>query len=184
VLRRSAWLAVRTTDAQALVAELRLRTVLPMAADEGFAAAARAGTFVPPPGHEWLVVVGADVAAATADPAARERLLLRLQGRFGAAAWFCCDDDGERHGWALADGDGVRAYAFDGELGVVQSVGDVTADERDLGCHVPDPRDQSDDEDKWFPDRRTVFALAARWTVDPVAVLAGAGDRTGWFGRL
>ena len=60
-----------------------------------------------------------------------------------------------------------------------------TPQERALGCFVDDPRDRSDDEIKWWPDRRTVHALAAAWSLDPDTLAAhGAVRSTGAVGRL
>jgi hypothetical protein len=183
--RAAAWFAVATTDQPALVAALGLRTVLPANWADGLAEAKARGVFVTPCLAGWTLVVGSDVAAL--DPNGDVvPWLERLSRRFGRAAWFHRDDDGENHGWALAIGGEVqRAYAYDGEHGHVAWAGEVTADEHALGCFVDDARDRSDDDVKWWPDARLVDALAARWSLD-VQRLDGhaAASGCGSVGRL
>ncbi|MCK5941886.1 MAG: hypothetical protein KAI24_07970, partial [Planctomycetes bacterium] len=115
-----------------------------------------------------------------------EPLLAALSERFGEAFWFITDDDRDVHGWARAErGRLTRGYAFTEEHGHVFWHGDVTDDEHDLGCFVDDPRDRSDDDVKWWPDRAVVCAVAGRWAADPSRIdgarhPAGAG----YVGRL
>lgn len=158
-------------DAEVVARLLGLRTVLP-ANWAGGLAEARQGVFVTPPVDGLVGVVGRDVAAAAASTETTLLPLLQRASRvFGRAAWFHCDADGDTFGWALAErGEIVRAYAFAGEHGHALWLGDVTAAERDLGCFVDDPRDHSDDEAKWWPDRRIVHALAKAWAFDPDAL--------------
>jgi hypothetical protein len=161
--------------------------VLPANWEGGLAEARQQGVFVAPPVDGYVHVVGRDVAAAA--PHAETALLPLLQRASrvcGRAAWFHVDADADSFGWALAErGEIVRAYAFAGERGHVLWVGEVTDAERRLDCFVDDPRDRSDDETKWWPDRRIVHAMAAAWCRDPDA-LAGldAPPGTGLVGRL
>ncbi|MFY9342358.1 MAG: hypothetical protein WAT39_07705 [Planctomycetota bacterium] len=179
------WLAVATTDHAALVRALGLRTELPANWAGGFAEAQAGGVFVTPAVARHCLVVGAGVDALDLDGEVLP-LLAALSRSFGRAAWFRRDDQGERHGWAVAEaGRIVRAYAWDGTVGHVAWDGEVSADERELGCFVDDPRDHSDDEQKWWPDARLVDALAARWSIDPKALAGHAtGTCLGTCGRL
>jgi hypothetical protein len=113
-------------------------------------------------------------------------MLSALGTAFGTAQWFVTDDANDRHGWAIAaSGDLVRGYAFVGEHGHVWWHGDVTAAEHALGCFVDDPRDSSDDDVKWWPERRTVLALARAWSIDPSALHErDLPPSCGWLGRL
>lgn len=137
----------------------------------------------------YVFVVGRDVLRRTARHGDGDRALLptlaALSRTFGAAAWFCADAAGERHGWAIASaGLVVRACEFTGEQGAVADVGAVTAAETALGCFVDDPRDSSDDPIKWWPDDRLVRQLAAAWTCDPARLDGVAAEPAcGWFGR-
>ena len=172
-------------DGDAVVRALALRTVLPANWAGGLADAARAGVFVTPAVDGIVLASGADVAAAALEPTLLE-LLERLSRAFGSAAWFHCDTGGDEFGWAIATGgEVVRAYAYSGEHGHVAWHGEVTPQERALGCFVDDPRDRSDDELKWWPDRRTVHALAAAWSLDPDTLGGRTAARSaGAVGRL
>lgn len=184
--RDAAWFAVAADDAAAVAKALALRTVLPANWRAGLADARQVGTFVSPPVDGLVFVTGADVLALRdfdGDVAPR---LECLAARFGEATWFCCDQEVERFGWARARGGEVRrGYAFAGEQGAVAWRGEVDDAERALGCHIDDPRDRSDDDVKWWPDRRIVHALAAAWSRDPDALSAGgAGCGVGVVGRM
>ena len=182
--RDAAWLAVRSGDAEAVLRTLKLRTQLPANWHDGLAAARATGVFVTPVIDGCVLVVGRDLA----DLAVAELLPLmeRLAAAHGSSAWFCTASDLDRHGWALVQDEGYpRAYVYDGEHGVLAWQGEATATELELGCFVDDPRDRSDDDVKWWPDRAIVHALAARWSVDPDRFAGRGSERSmGWVGRL
>jgi hypothetical protein len=167
-----------------VVRELRLRTVLPANWASGLSAARAEGVFVTPPLAGTVLATGADLAAHELEDVVLP-LLQRLSRAFGSAAWFQCDGEHDRFGWAIATaGEIVRAYAFCGERGHLAWIGDVTPQERALGCFVDDPRDSSDDDVKWWPDRAVVHALAAAWSLDPDTLAAHAACGVGGVGRL
>ena len=88
------------------------------------------------------------------------------------------------YGWARGeDGRCTRAYAFAEEIGPFLWRGEVTDAERQLGCFVDDPRDRSDDEVKWWPDRAVVCALAALWAADPSTIGGADESSAGLVGR-
>ena len=165
---------------------LKLRTVLTANWKAGLAEVASQGVFVTPPVDGWVFAVGRDVAARAADPAALEALVAALSDAFGEAFWFAADSEREVYGWARgARGACTRSYAFAEELGHYAWSGEVTEEERQLGCFIDDPRDRSDDEIKWWPDSRTVCAIAARWASDPSRIDAdSSGTGAGLVGRL
>jgi hypothetical protein len=176
---------VSARDGATVHERLRLRTVLPANWTSGPTAVRAAGVFVTPPVDGWVFVVGADLA--TADPESTILPLLEALSRNrGTAAWFRCAPDADEFGWALArDGMIERAYAYAGEHGHVLWQGELTAAERDLGCFVDDPRDRSDDEVKWWPDRAIVAALAGAWTLRPEAAPARVrSPAVGSIGRM
>ncbi len=177
---------MRAEDSEHVVAALRLRTVLPANWRAGLAEVAEQGVFVTPPVRGWVLAVGRDLAASTADTAAIAPLLASLSERFGDAFWFVTDDDRDVHGWArAARGELTRGYAFAEEHGHIFGPGDLTDAERELGCFVDDPRDRSADEVKWWPDRAVVCALAARWAIDPAGIDAAASPvGAGFVGRM
>ncbi len=169
-----------------MVRQLALRTALPANWTAGLAEAERQGVFVAPAVDGWVFAVGADLRPAPgAEHDRLAPLLESLSRTFGRAAWFAAHDDAEVHGWMLAErGRLRRAYAFAGEHGHTLWLGEVTDDERRLGCFVDDPRDGSDDEVKWWPDSRIVLQHAAAWTLDPRRLGTGAArPGHGWVGR-
>jgi hypothetical protein len=177
---------VRANDADRVAAALGLRTVLPANWRAGLAETETHGVFVTPPVAGWVFAVGPDLQVP---PGAEQEelvpLLERLAATFGEAAWFTTDAAAERHGWAFARGGAVhRGYAYDGDVGDVFWLGEVTDTERALGCFVADPRDRSEDEEKWWPDERVVLEVAAAWTLDPRRLPAlGKGLAAGVVGR-
>lgn len=180
------WLMVRADDPEHVVQALRLRTVLPANWRAGLDEVAQQGVFVTPPVDGWVFAVGRDLAVRTADPTAIEPLIATLSDQFGEAFWFATDDERDTHGWARGDrGQLTRGYAFAEEHGHIFWHGDITDPEHELGCFVDDPRDRSDDEIKWWPDRDVVCALAARWAMDPAKIdAAGRPASAGFVGRL
>lgn len=180
------WLAVRADDPAAVARALGLRTVLPANWSAGLAEVDTAGVFVAPPVDGWVLAVGRDLAAATRDPDRIAALLLPISAEFAEAQWFATDGTDDFHGWALAARRQlVRAYAYHGEVGHVLWHGEVTPAERGLACFVDDPRDRSDDDVKWWPDRRIVLALARAWSLDPDGLARpGLPAGSGYVGRL
>jgi hypothetical protein len=167
------------------VRALRLRTVLPSNWESGLRAVVREGVFVTPPVSGWVLAVGHDLAVASQDPSAMEQLLPGLSEQFGEALWFSTDEVRDVHGWAVAErGELLRAYAYNEDHGHIMWQGEILDRERELGCFLDDPRDQSDDEIKWWPDRRLVLALAASWSVDPSRLGNSAVSGSGWVGRM
>jgi hypothetical protein len=184
-------LAVRADDAEHVVRSLRLRTVLPANWSSALAQVTSEGVFVTPPVQGWVLVVGRDLAVTTQDPNELVTLLPGLSEEYGKALWFSTDEDRDVHGWAIAErGELLRGYAYIEEHGHTFWHGDITDEERELGCFLDDPRDQSDDEIKWWPDRRTVLALAKAWSLDPSTLgfdgphADGNAAAVGWLGRM
>ncbi len=106
-----------------------------------------------------------------------EALLCGLSDHYGRVHWFSTDEERDVHGWAIADrGELVRGYAYIEEYGHTFWHGEIMPEETALGCFQDDPRDQSDDQVKWWPDRQVVFALAAAWSLDP-STLGGKATR-------
>ena len=162
------WLAFRADDPEKIARSLRLRTLLPASWSAGLAEVVTEGVFVTPPVRGWVFAVGRDLAVSTQDSAAMEALLCGLSQDYGKVMWFSTDEERDVHGWAIADrGELVRGYAYIEEYGHTFWHGEILPAESDLGCFQDDPRDQSDDQVKWWPDRQVVFALAAAWSLDP-----------------
>jgi len=184
--RSACWLVVPANSTEAVLKALALRTVVPANWQAGLAEAEQGGVFVSPPVHGRVFVVGrAQLGSAAPEVALAPRLAM-LSERFGVAAWFCADPTRDVFGWALAERGALqRGYAWQEPGGTAWWHGDVTAAEHELGCFVDDPRDRSDDDEKWWPDRGIVHALAAAWSVDPDRLTElGTAAGLGAVGRL
>jgi hypothetical protein len=159
--------------------------VLPANWCGGLADAAAAGVFVSPPIDGWVLAVGSDLARRRDAEQSVLPLLQAASRGGGRAVWLRCDAAADEFGWALAEGgEIVRAYAYSGADGPELWIGEVTDVERELGCFVDDPRDRSDDDVKWWPDRRIVHALAAAWALDPDRLGDQPSRSAGVVGRL
>ena len=177
------WLAFRADDSERVARSLRLRTLLPASWSAGLAEIATEGVFVTPPVRGWVFAVGRDLAVATQDSTAMEALLCGLSDHYGRVFWFSTDEERDVHGWAIADrGELVRGYAYVEEYGHTFWHGEIMPAETALGCFQDDPRDQSDDQVKWWPDRQVVFALAAAWSLDPSTLGCKATRQDGGSG--
>ena len=180
------WLAVPADDPAAVAKVLKLRTALPANWAAGLDGAVTSGAFATPDLDGHVLVIGRDIAALADDLPRLEALLIGLADAFGRAAWFVSDEPQDVHGWAFAArGRLQRGYLYSEQGGHVWWHGELTDDEHALGCFVDDPRDSSEDEHKWWPDRALVWQLAARSSFAPAA-LAAAHRATGrgLLGRL
>lgn len=165
--RTTVWFAIRAQDAREVARVLGLRTVQPVAFEDGMQRA-RTGMFVAPCGKDFVMALGFD-AWQRGDLSQVEAALLRLSKAHGEAFWFVVDEERDCVGWAVARrGQLSRAYCFHGsDEEVLWDVGELTPAEREFGFFVEDPRDLTDDEHKWWPLPRDVRALASRWCIEP-----------------
>jgi len=165
---------------------LGLRTALPSNWEAGLLGSDVEGAFATPSVGGHVMVVGADLARAALDAPRIEQWLCRLSSEFGRAMWFCADARRDIHGWALAErGELVRGYAYTEEHGHCWWHGELTDVERALDCFVDDPRDQSDDDVKWWPDAVVVRTIARTWAIDPMQLGPEHGvDDIGLLGRI
>ncbi|MCB9876413.1 MAG: hypothetical protein H6835_02335 [Planctomycetes bacterium] len=180
------WMVVPAGDSAAVARALALRTALPANWASGLADAVLRGAFATPALDGHVLVIGRDVAALADDLPRLEALLTALAATFGRAQWFVSDEALDVHGWAFAArGRLERGYLYSEHGGHVWWHGDVSDEERALGCFVDDPRDSSDDDVKWWPDRAVVWQLAARRSFDPARLaVAGRAVGSGLLGRL
>lgn len=175
---RTAWLALRTTDRDAIVRALGLRSVVPASPTLGIQrsyewdpAAAASPVFVSPPVHGWVLCVGqAWFTIADARPPTFGDLVARLSGELRCdAQFFCTHRVVESHGWARAvNGKLLRAYLYVGESGeTVVNYGEPTPDELHLGFALFAPSADGNSKAAASPAEEDVIRLAARWSVNP-----------------
>jgi hypothetical protein len=156
-----AWLALDTTDTQAVATALGLREVRSATWEEGVDAAYRSSVFVTPPLADWSLAVGRALFPPDRMEAFVKPLLERLSRQFGDAQYFCTHRDVALHVWARArQGRLVRGYGWLGERSVtIWDEGAPTKEERDLGIRF-----------NGGPDEASVMHLADLWSIDPTSL--------------
>jgi len=171
-----AWLALDTTDIQAVAGALGLRNARAVTWEQGVEAAYRLSVFVTPPLGDWTLAVSTALFPLDGVEAFVKPLLERLSRQFGDAQYFCTQRDLELHAWSRArKGRLVRGYGWLGQQGLtLWDEGAPTRDERDLGFRPSEEQSpaagQGDDEVISVPDEDFVMQLASLWSIDPTTL--------------
>jgi len=184
---KMAWLAVETTDTEAVAAVLGLREAQPATWGEGIDGAYRSSIFVTPPLADWTLVVGTSLFPTNRLERFIKPFLERLSQEFGEAQYFCSYQDVHMHIWARArNGRLVRGYGWVGDMSVAGGIGDndkgltfwnegpPTREERDLRFRFVDGQaaviERGRSQDPVLPDEACVMQLAALWSIDPTSL--------------
>jgi hypothetical protein len=173
---KMAWLALDTTDTEAVAAALGLRGGRAVNWVEGIEAAYQASVFVTPPLADWTLAVGSTLFPPDRAEVFVKPLLERLSRQFGEAQYFCTHQDIELHLWARArQGRLVRGYGWLGEQSLtLWNEGRPTQEERDLGFRFVDGRspavEQAQQQNVTLPDEGGVMLLASLWSIDPTTL--------------
>ncbi len=173
---KMAWLALDTTDTEAVATALGLRGVWAATWTDGIEAAYQSSVFVTPPLADWTLVVGAALFPPERAEVFVKPLLERLSRQFREAQYFCTHRDVELHVWARArQGRLVRGYGCLGEKGLtLWNEGRPTQEERDLGFQFADRRspavEQAQQQNGTLPDEGGVMLLASLWSIDPTTL--------------
>jgi hypothetical protein len=166
---KQAWLAIRDTEPDLVMAALDLRDLGPVRWQLGIDLAHLSDdrVAVTPPlpdanGRRWVLVLGRWYFASEAGPivsALSDRLDTEVQ-------FFSTYRVSERHRWERAiDGVLVRAFEYAGVSGEVTLWwGDPDEHERDLGLPEYEP---DGDEFDLLLDETDVMHLAGDWSIDP-----------------
>jgi hypothetical protein len=177
---RMAWLALDTTDTDAVATALGLRGPQAATWAEGIEAASQSSIFVTPPLGDWTLAVGAGLFPPDRADAFVKPLLERLSRQFGDAQYFCTHRDVELHVWARArKGRLVRGYGWLGQKGLtLWDEGGQTKEERDFGFRSFDRQSAVVERgqvmnvptDVMRPDEGGVMQLASLWSIDPTTL--------------
>lgn len=187
---KTAWIAARGSTPDAVIAALSLQDARRVPWAEGVEASHRTDdrvVFVTPTVDGWVLAVGAALTDHAEDgPAPFARDVSDWARRLDTeVVYFTTHRVVESHGWARARPAGRdRAFLYVGERGeTVVDEGAPTAEEVELGYARFDAEKAGDD---WRPpDEDVVFALAARWSVDPSSLESRSLDvGDGWMGTL
>lgn len=170
--RKTAWLAVRNDDpeavARALGLEDRRAEDWSRAIDEVEQGESRASVFVTPAVDGWTLVV---LSPLLADGDVFD--LMTISRAFGEAQKFASHRVSDYYEWQRwMDGEPVRRYAWIGDEGEIPfDDGEPAAAETGL-LRKADLNGDSDD--KRLADEDVVLAVAREWSVDPMTL----GDRS------
>jgi hypothetical protein len=182
---KNAWIAVRSTDSNAVATALQLRNARASDWEEGIAAAYKYpignSVFVTPPIDGWILCVGYPLfAAVDARPPSFGEEAGKLASLLGCEVqYFSTHRVVSAHAWARARPSGLeRAYSYVGESGEkTLDLGVPSPEERALAFAFFDPTSPEaqqdsywDREDLKYPDEEHVMALAGAWSIDPSAL--------------
>lgn len=183
----SRWLAIRSNDSRLIQAALGLHSTTPCSWEDGLQEAREHKMFVSPSIEGWVVVVGSAMPDPADDVDACFHFLRELSRKVGQVQFFSANRVLYHHAWALADqGNIFRAYAWAGET--LWNQGPVTAAERELRIQLfayGTERSAFLNRDPLLSNSEKVFRLAARWSVDPLALReVSANDQPGIVGSF
>ncbi len=172
--RPSRWLAVKCSNLQKVQAALHLHNPTPCPLSEGFGRLAERKLFISPPVKGWILVVGNSLPDAGDDVDKLYHFLMAVADQLGSVQYFATNRAVGHHTWVRIENNRVyRAYSWAGET--LWNQGDVTAAERELElkCYnygdtpLPFPFTA---RESTSANTEKVIQLAARWSVDPLAV--------------
>jgi hypothetical protein len=182
---RMGWLALRTTDTQAVLHCLRLTDPQAISWGAGMLAQERSweadrgevlggqregeeprrSCFVTPCVRGWTLVLGPFRWGISWRYQERESLITKLSRSFGEVQSFLTDRIPEIHHWMQArEGVLLRSFVYDGEKGIIWSdYGALTSVEQGFDwTGLYDLR--------WFPDEEDVLRVAAAWSLNPATL--------------
>ena len=172
--RPNRWLAVKCANIHKVQAALGLHNPTPCPLSEGFSRLSEDKLFISPPVKGWILVVGNSLPDMSEDIDKLYHFLMRIAGELGSVQYFTANRVLNHHAWARIENNRVhRAYAWAGET--LWNQGDRTAAERELEMkcyeygHAPLPYPFTS-RDSHVANTEKVIQLAARWSIDPLAI--------------
>lgn len=187
------WLAVQTSQSEAVLDVLGLVAVRRANWETGLDAAYKGCVFVSPPFEGWVFVVGRNLPGPgiSDSPDRWDLLMSSLARRFDDVQFFGTHRVSEYHAWArFQGGQEQRAFAYSG--GTLVDRGKQTDGEHQLGLKFFDhtsPEANSEGywerEDLSYPDEEVVMQVAGKWGINPTTL----EDReysvsVGWLGAI
>jgi hypothetical protein len=165
---KMAWLALDTTDTQAVAAALDLHGTRDATWAEGLGAAYKTSIFITPPLADWTLVAGMALFPPDRVEPFVKPILEQLSRHFGDAQYFGTHQDVGLHVWARArQGRLVRGYGWLGEKGLtIWDEGRQTREEQNLEFQFIDGRSPAGTS----PDEDCVMQLANLWSIDPTSL--------------
>lgn len=172
--RPNRWMAVKCNNIVKVQSALNLHNPIPCSLTEGFSKLGDKKLFVSPPVKGWILVVGNSLPDVSEDPDKLYHFLMRVANELGSVQYFSANRVLNHHAWVRLENNRVyRAYAWAGET--LWNQGELTAAEKELElkcyayCDSPLPYPFTA-RDTHLANADKVMQLAARWSVDPMAV--------------
>jgi hypothetical protein len=172
--RPTKWLAIRCSDILKIQAVLGLHNPTPCSWSDGFSRSSDRKLFITPPVQGWSLVVGQGLPEPGDDIDQLYHFLTQLGRALGSVQYFHAERVFNHHAWVRIENNQIyRAYAWAGET--LWNQGEATAAEKalELKCYaygenpIPFPFSPRDSHGS---NTEKVIQLAARWSVDPMAI--------------
>jgi hypothetical protein len=173
---KMAWLALETTDTEAVATALPLAETRPATWAEGIEAAYRSSVYVTPPLADWTMAAGMSLFPPDRAETFVKPLLERLSQQFGEVQYFCTHRDVGLSVWARAqNGRLIRGYGWLGKNCLtLWDEGKPTQEEQELGFRFShDPSSTSElaqEKNLTCASERGVMQLAYLWSIDPTTL--------------
>lgn len=172
--RPSRWLAVRSTQPEAVQRAFELVDATPCSLADGLSGADDHELFISPPIRGWIIVTGSSLPDPADDVDHCFLRLRQLSSELGEVQFFSVNRALSIHSWArLLTGEVFRAFAWAGTT--IWTQGELTRAEKDLGMHCP--KYGEEDGPSLFAEHHDpaqnaekVPLLAARWSLDPARI--------------
>jgi hypothetical protein len=172
--RPTRWMAVKCTNIQKVQSAIGLHNPTPCPLSEGFSRLNEHKLFISPPVKGWILVVGNSLPDVAEDVDKLFRFLMKVASELGSVQYYAANRVLSHHAWARIENNRVyRAYAWAGET--LWNQGERTAAEKELElkcyeyCDSPLPYPFTA-RDSHVANTEKVMQLAARWSIDPMAV--------------
>ena len=172
--RPTRWMAVKCTNIQKVQSAIGLHNPTPCPLSEGFSRLGEHKLFISPPVKGWILIVGNSLPDVADDVDKVFRFLMKVASELGSVQYYSANRVLSHHAWVRVENNRVyRAYAWAGET--LWNQGERTAAEKELElkcyeyCDSPLPYPFTA-RDSHVSNTEKVMQLAARWSIDPMAV--------------
>lgn len=183
------WMAVRSTDSEAITKRLNLTDKRRANWKTGIRAAYQDLIFISPPMNGWTLIIGSSLPDLSEDQNSSNSItshVVSLSQVFGEAQYFGNHRIVGYYAWMKAtDGEVTRAFAYLGERGeILVNEGASTKNEQELQLVYRETDSEANEDETRFPDVEDVLAIAKAWGVDPMMEGESYSPGTGYVGRV
>lgn len=156
---KTGWLAIKGGTPEQIIDTLQLKNKISANWQSGMKLAGEGQIFVSPLIDGYVLLIG---------PMELElEQLEEMAKNFEELQYFVSHRVVELHSWTLfRAGELVRHYYYIGESGEVESIGELTEEEKELDFDSLIMSEDDDWDEATFPDEESVLEIAAAWGVD------------------